>query len=306
MSQKIYLYNDSQILFCQWRNKDVELKDITNIKDVSFFGLRRSGNHAIQNWIIKQNNSSYVLLNNVKLYTNQNPYQSFCEATISGICPLVYHKGPNKYRRYLKYLANSRVEYRYGGDRTELDRIRLREYKLKSLIIHSYEHYSLSHVLGDWFEEKRDKFIGKSQQKFDILILRDPFNLFASLIHRGENLDDPSSVINRWLEHAREFLGLSNYLKRRIAINYNAWFTNQDYRQEIATLLKLPFTDSGISDVVSVGRGSSFDGTTYNGEAEKMPVLARYKSYLDHPVMLKVTANEELKDLSSKIFGPII
>ena len=146
----------------------MSLKNITNIKDISCFGLRRSGNHAIQNWIIKQNNSSFVHLANVKFYTGKDPCQSFAEATISGIRPLVYHKGIVKYRRYLKHLANPSFEYRYGGDRTELDRKKLKEYKIKSLIIHTYEHYSLSNVLGNWFEERRDEFLGESQKKFEI------------------------------------------------------------------------------------------------------------------------------------------
>lgn len=268
--------------------------------------MRRSGNHAIQNWIIKQNNASFVHLNDIKIYTSQNPYESFSKATVSGISPLVYHQGIKKFRRYARYLQNRNVEYLYGGDRPELDRDKLRNYCTKSLIIHSYEHYSFNKAIGDWFEGKREDFLGRSQQKFDIIILRDPFNTFASLIRMGENFKNPDSAIEKWLEHAREYFGRTHHFKHRLGINYNLWFTDKDYRQEIANSLQLTFTDAGIRNVVNVGKGSSFDGTVYDGKAQEMPVLVRYKSYLEHPVMLKILANEELRELSTQIFGAIV
>ncbi|MGF1480222.1 MAG: hypothetical protein ACFB4I_12140 [Cyanophyceae cyanobacterium] len=276
-----------------------------NNREISCFGLRRSGNHALINWIVKQNNDSFVHLNNVKLYTNKDPYKSFAEATISGINPLVYHQGVVKFRRFIKYSLQPDVAYIYGGNRPELDREQLR-IQFKTLLIHSYEHYTLSQVLGSWFEEKRTKFLGKSQRCFDLLLLRDPYNTFASLIKRGEKLDDPHAVIQKWIDHAKEYLGLSSYLQNRVSVNYNYWFTDKQYRQELAQSLGLSFTDAGIDTVSAVGRGSSFDKTAYDGKASQMPVLLRYQKYLDHPVMLKVLANKELNELSEEIFGPIL
>ena len=240
------------------------------------------------------------------IYSNKNPYNSFCEATISRISPLIYHRSIIKYKRYLRYLIDPSYEYRYGGNVLELDRSRLRNYKTKSLVMHTYEHYSLNQVMGNWFENYRDKFLGESQEKFDIVLLRDPFNLFASLIHRGENLEDSDSVIEKWIEYAREYSGITNYFRYRISINYNQWFTNRDYRNRLANKLNLTFSDAGVDNVVNVGKGSSFNGTNYDGKASQMSVLYRYKDYLDHPIMLKVLNNEELRDLSHEIFGSII
>lgn len=281
--------------------------DFVNIKEISVFGLRRSGNHAIQNWIIRQNDASFVHLNDCKLYgKSKNPYENFSKATISGINPLTYHQGMLKYRRYLKYLLHPKVEYLYGRNRSELDRESLKNYRSKSLLLHSYEHYSLDQVIGDWFETQRDNFVGKSQQRFDVVVLRDPFNVFASLIHRGEDMNQVGCVIQKWIEHAREYLGLTNYFKNRVCISYNQWFTDKDYRQQVAKSLDLKFSDAGINTVVSVGKGSSFDGTAYDGMAREMPVLIRYKKYLDHPAMQKVLAHEELRDLADEIFGAIV
>ena len=280
--------------------------NITNIREMSCFGLRRSGNHGIINWIIRQNNDAYVHLNNVKLYSNRDPYQSFAEINLGRINPLVYHKGILKARRFTKYLINRQVEYRYGGDRPELDRERLRRYSVKPLLIHSYEHYDLGHVIGDSFEAKRTEYLGKSQERFDVIILRDPYNTFASLIRKGETLANPQSIINKWIEHAKEYLGVSKHFKHPVGINYNFWFTDQSYRQELAKKLGLPFTDAGIDTVPFVGEGSSFDKGAYDGQASQMPVLSRYKSYLEHPVMLKVLAHAELNELANEIFGPIL
>lgn len=277
-----------------------------NTREISCFGLRRSGNHAILNWIRRQNNGCFVHLNDVKLYTHKDPYKSFSKATITGINPLLYQRENIKFKRFLKYLLDPNVEYLFGGDTSKLEIEKLREYRLKSLLIHSYEHYCLSQVLGTWFEKKREEFLGKSQYKFDILILRDPYNTFASLIKSGEKFNNLDFIIDKWLEHAREYLGLSNYLHNRVSISYNQWFQNKAYRQKIAENLGLIFTDAGINTVSVVGKGSSFDRVNYDGKASQMTVLSRYQDFLDHPVMLKVLANQELNELSQEIFGSIV
>ncbi|NEQ76581.1 MAG: hypothetical protein F6K23_28230 [Okeania sp. SIO2C9] len=213
---------------------------MTNATDISCFGLRRSGNHAIINWIIRQNNGNFVHLNDVKVYKDKDPYKSFSQANIGGINPLIYHQDNWKWQRYFKYLMNSKTEYLYGRNSVTLDREKLRKYALKKLLIHSYEHYDLSDAMMPWFEERREEFLGKSQRRFDLLIIRDPYNNFASLIKKeeGRNLSkNPEAIIKKWIEHAKEYLGLSNYFKNRISISYNEWFVNKAYRQKITEAL---------------------------------------------------------------------
>lgn len=89
--------------------------------DISCFGLRRSGNHAIINWIIRQSQGNFVHLNDVKLYHNKDPYQSFSKATVSGINPLIYQKSIKKWMRTLKYLHNPQFEYLYDGNSVDVD-----------------------------------------------------------------------------------------------------------------------------------------------------------------------------------------
>ena len=288
----------------------------TNKREISCFGLRRSGNHGILNWITSQDNDPYVHLNAVRLNIDKDPYKGYGEVFISGINPFIYHKQNFKFRPRpflgsLRYLMNPEVKFSYGCDRDEVDREALRKYKVKPLVIHSYEHYSFSEVMGSWFEEKREDFLGKSQDRFDLLILRDPYNTFASLIKRGEVIEEAEPIINKWIEYAKEYLGLSNYLKNRISVNYNEWFQNKTYREEMARSLGLVFSDAGIDTIPRIGRkgkrkGSSFDGLNYQGQATKMGVLSRYEEFLDHPAMLKVLANKELNELSTEIFGSIL
>ena len=47
-------------------------------------------------------------------------------------------------------------------------------------LIYSYEDFPLDQVASDKFEHNHDLYLGKSAIRYDLLIIRDPFNLFAS------------------------------------------------------------------------------------------------------------------------------
>ena len=237
----------------------------TNKLELACFGMRRSGNHALLNWIKRQVKGEFVHINNAKIDGSHDPYVSFSEFVVSGMNPLVFEKSQRKFKRFAKYLLyRGNVEYIYG--RHDLDKLNIEELRCypKSLLIHSYEHYSLKRVLGDWFDTELEEYLGKSQSRFNVVLLRDPYNLFASLIKKGERFSRPQSIINKWNEHAREYLGYTNYLSHRVGVSYNSWFKDVEYREEIAQHLGLDFTDAGLNSVPLFGRGSSFDGQKYN------------------------------------------
>ena len=284
-----------------------EIMSFINAKEISCFGMRRSGNHAVLNWIRKQIPGTFVHLNNAKIYGNHDPYISFSEIVVSDLNPFVFESGPRKVKRFAKYLIRrGKVQYTYG--RPDFGRLKIEALRQhpKSLLIHSYEHYSLKMVLGEWFDTEMEQYLGRSQSKSNIVLLRDPYNLFASLIKKKENFSNPKSIIGKWNEHAREYLGHTSYLANRVSISYNSWFKDQDYRRELANRLGIEFTDAGLDSVPIFGRGSSFDGQKYSGQARKMGVLSRYKQFLDHPVMKEVMADEELRELSYEAFGDIL
>jgi hypothetical protein len=156
-------------------------------------------------------------------------------------------------------------------------------------IIMSYENFSISSI--------KDPING--------IILRDPYNWYASLMRRWyllhpPALQTPEKIIGRYIEYcdyAMEY-PLSRF------INYNIWFTSTEYRRELESRYSLPIeTDLGIDTVPTIGRGSSFDGMSMQGRAQEMGVLTRYKSELDNPVYQRlILSNPRLREISYSLF----
>ncbi len=258
-----------------WRifTQKKDLLEIVNQKEIRIVGLRRSGNHAIINWIRKQATGKVRHLNNIP--AQKNPY---------------------------------RVLYQhYPKERLQLDAIG--KFLKLDCLLYSYEDYALSQIT-DWrFEKKHELYFGRSSVRYDVIILRDPFNLIASRLKQGYlKVKAPEqTIINLWLEYAKEFLGETQYLKNnKLCINYNRWFIDYKYRQQLATKLKLEFTDTGINEVKPQGGGSSFEGLKLNGKANEMKVLDRWKNFVYHPLYREVLNNQELIAYSEKIFGHIL
>ncbi len=96
----------------------------------------------------------------------------------------------------------------------------------------------------------------------NILIVRDPCNLFSSRIRKSSLVENPAypkhtgpdtRVLKLWKSHAQEYLGLSDHLENKVCIYFNSWFSNRTYRQSISRQLNLKFTDKGFSKVSLIG-----------------------------------------------------
>ena len=251
----------------RWQNQ----QEIVNEKEIRIVGLRRTGNHGIINWIKKQHAGQVWHLNNIT--TERNPYRVL-------------------YLHYKKEHLNREAK----GDSVK-----------KDCLLYSLEDYPLEKIVRGGLEKKHDLYLGTSRERYDVLILRDPFNLLASRIKKNYmNVKDENwTIIDLWISYAREYLGETDYLKNnKVPVNYNKWATDVEYRQHIASRLKFAFSDAGINDVKSEGGGSSFDRTSFQGQANKMDVLNRWKILSDDPsyrALLK--SNRELIDYSERIFG---
>ncbi|ACK67825.1 conserved hypothetical protein [Rippkaea orientalis PCC 8801] len=251
---------------------------VVNQKEIRVIGLRRTGNHAIIQWLAQQQSGIIWTLNNLPV--NENPYR----------------------HRY-EYPEKSDPPSLVQSLRTEA----WGNFTPKDCIIYSYEDYSLEKVVSEQFEAKHDLYLGPSLERYDVLILRDPFNLFASRLksekipvkHQGKTMAD------LWIEYAKEFLNETQYLKdnRKICINYNKWFCEEEYRREIAHQLELNFSNKGVNTVSHYGGGSSFDSKQFQGKANKMKVLERWQNFIDNPSYHKLISNKELIDYSERIFG---
>lgn len=253
-----------------------------NQKEFRLIGLRRAGNHAVAEWIKAQSRGKVEHLNN--LAVGCNPYRYKYEQLIN-----FHPEHTNWAEKHYKPLSQ--------GQFVALDQL-----------LCGYEDHDLKAISSPIFEWMHNAYLGQSEKRFDILIMRDPFNFLASRL-KSQMVDvKPKSltVVELWIQYAREFLNETTYLKHnKICINYNLWFTNLAYRQKLADRLGTNFTDAGIERVVSLGGGSSFDGKSMNGAASKMAVLDRWKHFMDRPDYRRMLQNQQLLEYSRKIFGDI-
>lgn len=140
----------------------------------------------------------------------------------------------------------------------------------KDLLLHSYEDSYNAHAFSRVYEDNHDEWVGPSDVRLDVLVLRDPFNLFASRRAMGATLPRTTAA-RMWKQHARTALKVLTARRpakqRLLPILYNRWAADSVYREHIAQHLGLTFTDEGIDTVAACNGGSSFDGLRYDGRA---------------------------------------
>ena len=270
-----YLFDDIK----RFLLKAFSSKDIINQKEIRVIGLKRSGNHGIITWIRRHYNEYVRHLNNVSPL--KNPYRQLYE-----------HYPKDELKREAKGIFSK-----------------------KECLIYNHENYTLESITNHTFEKKHDLYLGKSHTRYDLLILRDPYNLFASILKGQRNQNkfnyiythpkNQKTIAELWLDYAKEFLGETNYLKHnRVMVNYNQWFSEQDYRRNISTKLGLDFNDTGFNIVKKYGNGSSFNGTEFDNKVSKMDVLNRWQELIGDDEYRKMF-NKEIIEYSQKIFDHI-
>ena len=110
--------------------------------------------------------------------------------------------------------------------------------------------------------------------------LRDPYNWLSSL-QQGMNSHAiawrPAAPLDIWKDYARHCLKRASYL------NYNRWFSDVNYRCELAERFAFRQHRNGEAwtHVPGRGGGSSFDGERLANDAQSMAVLARYARFVD-------------------------
>ncbi|MCA9381993.1 hypothetical protein KC660_01140 [Candidatus Dojkabacteria bacterium] len=233
-----------------------------------FFGLSRSGNHPILNWIIQNSGQAFLFHNDVY--------------------------APNMSR----ILVPS--ELRHDDDQDI------------SMIL-SYEDRPLDalHLLPTY--AGRDEIVPNALHR-TILLLRDPFNTFASrkkyldqrgkLTFHGVSWNETKEL---WRVYAQEYMRETRYFDDNlILINYNQWFLDKRYRDNwlYAVFGQTQNHDIGIERVSLVGEGSSYDGTAFEGRANEMDTLGRWQSYIHDPDFLGLFDNDTLR-LSLEVFGGV-
>lgn len=156
----------------------------------------------------------------------------------------------------------------------------------------------------------------RPKKKFYLcVVLRDPFNLFASRIalrdrhNAGAERWQNTSVI--WKNHALSFLGhLGVSLDgmdaegHYLPISYNSWFSDEEYRRAIADRFNVQYSERALSRVPPQGNGSSFDSRVFDGNANEMAVFDRWRGFIDRDCYLELFDSQVFL-YSRKIFGQI-
>ena len=298
------------------QNKD---SGFTNFIEIRVYGLMRSGNHAIIKWIQDQYPGQITcFLNNVK-HGNCDPYTSTSRKIFTGIDE---HKDIETLRKMKKHV----LIYSYE-DRAHLE---------------SQGLNFLSSVFQSDFENNRKRYLGKSQHQFDVAIIRDPFNCFASrlalLQKKGPlgGVSDMELVAHNWKILAKEVISLNKYPKpRKIAINYNWWVVDQNYRKNLSLVLMGVHNDLSLEQVSRFGGGSSFQETNYKLTIRKLmqkwykvfdarrfakislywkgfttpklkkAVFERWRIFSKNEIYRRLFVDKELIELSEELFGEI-
>jgi hypothetical protein len=187
----------------------------------------------------------------------------------------------------------------------------------KNLLIYNYEDHELKELFTPEFMDNRSRWFGKSKCSTHVLIIRDPFNNFASKYRwaiNGTKWTPQMEWITRvlpglWKAYAKEFLGLTNFIPApKILLDYNRWFADVKYREDTASRLELGSADKGLTEVAKWGPntwGDSFDNMKFDGRAHEMKVFERWRYFADDPVFRDLFRDSELLSLSQEIFGVI-
>lgn len=241
---------------------------------IHFFGLRRTGNHAVINWILKN---------------------TFDEETNT-----IHHNDVYGYLRTPPKIKDPQE-------------IAVEPQRNTAMLL-SYEDVPLPWV-SDLPTVAGEDLILKDAGVTKVLILRDPYNLFASRLQRQRNLQtenhiDPitdlpwDKVIELWKSYAKEYVGQTNYLGEKVVLNYNLWFQSKTYRN---VMMREYFgaenKDLGIEEIPSFGGGSSFKPLDYSGNGKELGVLDRWQEFRTDPQYLSFFKDPELLALSKRIFG---
>ena len=183
----------------------------------------------------------------------------------------------------------------------------LRWRKGGATVIVSYEDYQHEELglleVPEWY--------GSTSSVHDVLILRDPFNLFAShyawRFPQGEKFRGDKShrqkIIDLWKNNARSFLQFVEQGDSKVlCISYNRWLTDSDYRVVLSSSLGMD-NASRSNEVMDFGGGSSFEGTGSSDGNRKY--LQRFLSLSDNEDFKSIFLDREIVTLSERIFGQI-
>jgi hypothetical protein len=255
---------------------------VTNTVEVAVFAQRRSGHHAIVNWLVSNFERDVVFLNENHIRTN----------------PFLTEKG-GWYDRGDHNVRAGTERWRGEAD-GRLSR--------KDLLMYNFEDHSLAWLPVRWSPLKRLAWVGRSDRFHRVLVIRDPFNSLASRLRWMDDLPGARAAAQRWKEYARAYLEAE--ARGFIAIDYDRWFLSRPYREGIADQFGWPRQkEDSLRHVARFGPNTkadkSFDGLGHDERAQEMKVLERWQAYAEHDGYRSLFRDPELKMLVRRVYGDI-
>ncbi|MBW3019670.1 hypothetical protein KY334_00065 [Candidatus Woesearchaeota archaeon] len=251
-------------------------------KTFRILGLQKSGNHLIIDWI-SESNKNYLHLNNIS-------------HNINSVFGLNLVRGSLK-EEFRNYMINKISNF-------NVDNL-ICSYENKDFKI-IFENKEFNDKFNKIFGEHKKSIIQKlfciKKKNYNILILRDPYKTFASLIFANiMNENNSKRFIELWKDYGNNFLKNKN--NNLITINYDFFVSNKEYRNKLANKLNIQNNESILNKMAS--QGSSFEGCHFKGNIREMKILERWKNFIDNEFYKNIFKDKELIELSNKIFGEI-
>jgi hypothetical protein len=199
--------------------------------------LRRSGCHAVLNWLFNQSKKPVLFFNNAIPF--QDPLRNL--------------------RAYGELQNTIDLEPYYHGRHPKED---IKSFRADVVAI-LYEDLKLSRIDGRNSIVDSDWINPESVTK--VLILRDFYNWLASRLLLAEQKKmaiDTEMLIYMWKSYAHQLL-YDHLGQPFVCVNFNRWFSSETYRNELARVLGLELRNDDTKFVPSFGGGSSFDRVSY-------------------------------------------
>jgi len=288
----------------------------TNFLELRVFGLQRSGNHAIIEWILDQHAGKRTCFLNNVAHGDQDPFTTTTQIALEGF-----------------------------GSTADVEAVRRAP---KDLLIYSHEDdlsrmrqgATLTDAIHDEdFEQQRIRYVGESEHRLNVIVLRDAFNFFASRLRKLDALTgtkDVEAIKESWKLMAQRALRMPrDFAGEEFWISYNAWVSDEAYRRRLSARLFGQFSDASLRYVPGHGGGSSFDSDgrltlrvirrkwrrlldpkvyRHTGrylrrlmakDGRSMKVLDRWHEMRDNAVYCSLFRDHELLKLSERLFGTL-
>jgi hypothetical protein len=173
----------------------------------------------------------------------------------------------------------------------------------KDALLLSYEDWQLDHPKMSKIMRPVERGTRRGVPSYRLLLLRDPFNLFASLLKSQRmNEQNRQYYVRTWKQYAREYLGFTSFLgEHLVRVPYDQWRDSGEFRMELSRRIGIREDGEAYNEVPATGGGSSFDGVTKNAQA--MNTGQRWQEFSNDDTYRDLF-DSELRELNERIFGP--